>query len=114
MGTIQEIKKLEEQLVQAELVPDAKFFESILSDDIILDGQKAKAKVVAAHQPTGTAKFNKVEMSEMEIIDHGPAAVVTCVGSYTGPLWTGRIRFMRVWVKREQRWQVIAGTTQIL
>lgn len=51
----------------------------------LIDGEPAKAKVVAAHRPGAGPKFTKVEMSDFKIVDHGDAAVVTCKGSYEGP-----------------------------
>lgn len=109
MGTREEILKLEERLRQAELGPDAAFFEECLADDALLDGELAKAKVVAAHRATGSAKFTKVEMSQLRILDHGNAAVVTCQGRFEGPSGVHTLKFMRVWLKRD-RWQIIAGT----
>jgi hypothetical protein len=49
-------------------------------------------------------------MRDMQIIDHGMAAVVTCTGTYEGPQWSGTLKFMRVWLKRDVRWQIIAGS----
>ncbi|HET7538563.1 MAG TPA: nuclear transport factor 2 family protein [Polyangiaceae bacterium] len=80
-----EILALEEQLRQAELAPDPAFFERRLADDAVLDGQLQKSKVIAAHQPTGTAKFTKVEMSNFRLHEHGPAVVVTCTGCMKAP-----------------------------
>ncbi|MBV9584460.1 MAG: nuclear transport factor 2 family protein [Alphaproteobacteria bacterium] len=110
MSTVDEIATLEERLHQAELAPDPAFFEEILADDLLIDGQRAKAKIVAAHQPGAGPKFTRVEMSDFEIVDHGTAAVVTCMGRYEGPQWSGTLKFMRVWLKRDGRWQIIAGT----
>jgi len=110
MSTIDEIRALEELLRQAELGPDPEFFAEILDDNAVLDGQRAKAQVVAAHQPGDIPKFTKVEMRDMQIIDHGMAAVVTCTGTYEGPQWSGTLKFMRVWLKRDGRWQIIAGS----
>ncbi|MBV9018738.1 MAG: nuclear transport factor 2 family protein, partial [Alphaproteobacteria bacterium] len=61
-------------------------------------------------QPGAGPKFTRVEMSDFEIVDHGTAAVVTCMGRYEGPQWSGTLKFMRVWLKRDGRWQIIAGT----
>jgi hypothetical protein len=76
---VAEIAQLEERLRQAELGPDAKFFEEVLDDNLVLvseDGQPffAKPKVVDAHQPGAGPKFTRVEMIDMEIIDHGARA----------------------------------------
>ena len=116
MNTIQsEIAALEERLRLAELGPDPKFFEEVLADEAVLvsgDGQPflAKSKVVEAHQPGKGPKFRRVEMSDVNIVDHGSAAVVTCRGSYETPESTITIQFMRVWLKKGNRWQIIAGS----
>ena len=110
-----EIAALEESLRLAELGPDPKFFEEALADDVVLvaqDGQPsmAKSKVVEAHRPGKGQKFTRVEMSDMKIVDHGVAAVVTCKGKFEGPQFTGTLKFMRVWLKKGNRWQIIAGS----
>jgi len=110
MDTVKEILEVEEDLRLAELGPDPAFFERHLADEAMLDGQKIKAKVVAAHRPGAGPKFTKVEMSDFNIVDHGVAAVVTCTGRYEGPQWSGTLKFMRVWLKKGDTWQIIAGT----
>jgi hypothetical protein len=115
MSTVQtEIIALEEQLRLAELGPDPKFFEDALADDAVLvsDGQAAfaKSKVVEAHQPGRGPKFTRVEMSDMKILDHGTAAVVTCTGTYENAQNKVTLRFMRVWVRNNGRWQIVAGS----
>lgn len=112
MDITQQIIEMEEKLRQAELASDAAFFSAVLDDDAVLDGQKAKAKVVAAHSPGGPAKFTDVGMSAMSVTPQGDsAAVVTCTGAYTGAKGTFKIDFMRVWLKRGGDWKIIAGTT---
>jgi uncharacterized protein YchJ len=115
MSTVQtEIAALEECLRQAELGPDPTFFEHVLADDAVLvsDGHAALAKrtVVEAHQPANGTKFTRVEMSDMQIVDHGAAAVVTCTGRYEGPQASTTLKFMRVWLKKRDRWQIVAGS----
>src|SRR5687768_13587156 len=108
MSTIDEIRELERRLEKAELGPDPMFFEEILADEAIIDGQRAKKKIVEAHQPGPEPKFTEVHMSDLQIVDHGNAAVVTCKGTYVGPKGTATLGFMRVWLKRGGRWQIIA------
>jgi uncharacterized protein (TIGR02246 family) len=110
-----EITALEERLRLAELAPDPGFFEEALADDVVLvspDGQPSitKSKVVEAHQPGKGPKFTRVEMSGMRILDHGTAAVVTCQGTYEGPNSSVTLKFMRVWLKNDHRWRIIAGS----
>jgi hypothetical protein len=112
MSATDEILQLEESLRQAELGPDPRFFEDHLADDAVIDGQPLKAKVVEAHRPGSKApKFTRVEMSDFKLVEHGPAVVVTCQGFYEGPQFTGVLNFMRVWLKKDDRWQIIAAAT---
>jgi len=113
MSTREEIMHLEERLRQAELGPDPTFFEEYLADDVVLDGQQVKAKVVEAHRPgSGKGqKFTKVEMQYLTFVEHGPAVVLTCEGRYEGPQFTGTLKFMRVWLKQDGGWRIVAGST---
>ncbi len=116
MSTVQgEIAALEERLRLAELGPDPNFFEEVLADDAVLVSQGgqplfAKSKVVEAHQPGKGPKFTRVEMSDMSILDHGVAAIVTCQGTYEGPQSSATLKFMRVWLKKNNRWQIVAAS----
>jgi hypothetical protein len=115
MSTRSEILELEERLRQAELGPDPTFFQEALADEVILFDEKgqpalAKPKVVEAHQPGAGPKFTRVEMREMKVVDHGAAAVVTCEGTYEWAQGSVALRFMRVWLKQDGRWRVIAGS----
>lgn len=111
MGAVEEIMKLEGRLIEAELGPDPGFFEEILADDAVLDGQFMKAKIVEAHRPGKGPKFTKVEMRDYRYTDQGAAVVVTCTGTYEGPQWSGTLKFMRVWLNKGGKWQIIAGST---
>lgn len=111
----EEIWALEEQLRQAELGPDPGFFEAHLADEAIMltaDGKGAFAKrqIVEAHRPGGGPKFIRVEMSQMKIVGHECAAVVTCVGRYETAESSFNLRFMRVWVRKTAGWEIVAGT----
>jgi hypothetical protein len=110
VNSIEEIKELEDRLRLAELGPDPDFFAQALADDAILDGQQAKAQVIEAHRPGKGPKFTKVEMADFQFVDHGTAVVVTCSGTYAGPQWSGTLKFMRVWLKKNGKWQIIAGS----
>ncbi len=114
MSSVQsEIIKLEERLRLAELAPDPQFFEQVLADDVVLISQDdmllTKSNIVEAHH-IGKQKFLDVNMSDMNIIDHGMAAVVTCKGRYTTVQGSFTLTFMRVWLKKHDHWQIIAGS----
>ncbi len=55
-------------------------------------------------------KFTRVQMSDMQIIDHGSAAVVICNGEYETPAATQKLKFMRAWVKKPEGWRIVSGT----
>ena len=116
MSTVkQEIAALEERLRQAELGPNPEVFEELLAEDAMLVDQegraaRAKRKVVEAHRPGKGAKFTAVEISDLEIVEHGNAAVVTCTGRFIGAQFSGALKFMRVWLKKDGRWQIVAGS----
>jgi len=115
MTTVEtEIVTMEERLRQAELAPDPMFFEEALAEDAVLvsDGQEAfaKAKVVEAHRPGQGPKFTSVEISNSHIMDHGAAAVVTSHWTYEHAQGRFTLKFMRVWMKKNNRWQIIAGS----
>lgn len=46
----------------------------------------------------------------MTILDHGTAAVVTCTGTFEQAQGSATLAFMRVWVKRDGWWQIVAGS----
>jgi hypothetical protein len=111
----EEIRALEEQLRQAELGPDPGFFETHLADEAVMlmgkgNASFAKTQIVDAHRPGKGPKFIQVEMSEMKIIAHECAAVVTCAGTYATADAAFRLRFMRVWVRKAAGWRIVAGT----
>jgi hypothetical protein len=110
LGNVAEIRELEERLRLAELGPDASFFETYLDENVLLDGKRAKAMVVEAHRPGGSAKFTRVEMRDFELIDHGAVVVVTCEGEYEGPKGRFRLRFLRIWARKPEGWRIVAGT----
>ena len=116
MNSLQEdITALEERLRQAELGPDPQFFEEVLADNAVLvsqDGQSefGKAMVVEAHRPAGKPKFIGVEVNDSQIVDHGCAAVVTSRWTYENAQGRFTLKFMRVWMKKIDRWQIIAGS----
>lgn len=110
-----EIAVLEERLRQAELGPDPETFEDLLADNAVLVDQTgnaalAKRKVVEAHRAGNGPKFTALEISDLRIVDQGTVAVVTCTGKFEGPQWSGTLRFMRVWQRKNGRWQIVAGS----
>jgi hypothetical protein len=111
-NAIDEVKKLEDEMIQAELKPDPDYFSRVLDDDALIAGKKIKAFVVEHHQSGVAQKFTRVEMSDYNYINHGAAVVVTCKGQYDGPAGSTSLKFMRVWLKKPDGWKIITGTVE--
>jgi hypothetical protein len=110
-----EIIQLEERLRRAELEPDPAAFKELLDDEVVLTDESgrpffAKQKVVDAHRPGTGPKFTRVEITDVQIVDHGVAAVVTCTGTFEGPQGSFTLRFLRVWACKDGKWRIVAGS----
>jgi hypothetical protein len=115
MTTVEEITALEENLRHAELGPDPQFFKDVLADNVVLNNRPGWDRVMDAHRAGDTPKFTRVEMSDLDIRQHGDtAAVVTCKGKFEGPNWSGTLQFMRVWLKTDGAWKIIAGSVSTI
>lgn len=113
MSAVAEIAALEETLRLAELGPHLEVFERVLADNAALVDHNGspitKKQVVEAHRPGNGPKFTRVEMTNVNAVDNGDAVVVTCTGTYEGPQGAFTLKFLRVWLKTRDRWQIIAA-----
>ncbi len=109
-----ELASLEDRLEDAELGPDAAFYEEFVDDPALMiaanDISFSKSHILDAHRPGKGNNFTRVEMSDMKIIEHGTAAVVTGKGLYEGANGTHNLKFMRVWVSKPEGWRIVAGS----
>ena len=115
MSTVQEdILALEERLRLAELGPDPEVFNQLLADNVQIiaeDGESvSKKKIVDAHQPGKGSKFTDVKITDMKIVDHGMTTIVTCNGTYKSAQGSKTLKFMRVWLRKSDQWQIVAGS----
>jgi hypothetical protein len=111
--TREEIMHLEERLRQAELGPDPPSSRSIwrtMSSWMGCSSRRESSKRTARLRQ-GAEGLRRSTWKYGTFVEHGPAVVLTCEGHYEGPQFTGTIKFMRVWLKRDGRWQIIAGST---
>jgi hypothetical protein len=51
-----------------------------------------------------------VDITDVQIVDHGVAAVVTCTGTFEGPQGTFTLKFLRVWARKDGKWRIVAGS----
>ncbi|MEO6394026.1 MAG: nuclear transport factor 2 family protein [Pyrinomonadaceae bacterium] len=116
--TENELMQLERDIGTANVARDKKFFERIEAAECIFTdsggGITTRAEDIASlDQPPGDTKLIKYEVDEMKVFDYGKTAVV--FGRVTTTLKNkdreivNRSRFTDVFVKRDGRWQIVAG-----
>ena len=120
-----EIRELEAQFGRAVVAGDRSFYERVLAADFIHTSHSGQFKTREAWmaenkfenrpgkpQP-GKTYYEALDIDDLAVRIYGETAVVTGRSTPKGrtakgePI-RGRYRFLRVWVKRGGRWQVVA------
>jgi ketosteroid isomerase-like protein len=119
-----EIRELEAQFARAVVEGDHAFYERVLADDFTHTSHtgvfKTRTEFLAENkfaekEPSGTGRtrYDAYDVDDLAVRIYGDTAVVTGRLSPKGrtaqgqPI-TGQYRYLRVWVKRQGRWQVVA------
>jgi uncharacterized protein (TIGR02246 family) len=116
-----EVRQLEEQLRAAAVKGDAAAFERLLADDYTstsMNGLTRSKGEVIADLKSGAQKTESVSLENVKVRVYGDAAVLTAdrttKSTLRGQDNSGRQREVRVFVKRDGRWQaVVMQTTAI-
>ena len=125
LGAEREIRELEAQLSRAVVAGDCAFFERVLADDFTHtshSGQfKTRAQWMAENKfedqrgpaRPGKTTYEGFDVDDLAVRVYDDTAVVTGRTSPRGrnakgePI-RGQYRFLRVWVRRDGRWLVVA------
>ena len=111
----QQIKKLTDQLIAAELKADTNSYGKLLADDYT--GIYSNGRLVTKAQDTedlksGALKYESIDLREIKIRAYGDTAVavslVSTKGTYNGKSINADYRVTRVWVKRKGSWVSVA------
>jgi ketosteroid isomerase-like protein len=110
------IEALEEKLRQAMLDSDVQALDELIADDLVFTMHTGlmftKQDDLEGHR-SGSEKLIKVDTDDLKVSHYGDCAVVTIkaelAGTFNGQAFAGIYRYTRVWVKREDRWQIVAG-----
>jgi ketosteroid isomerase-like protein len=110
------LEELEETLRRAMLASDVATLESLIADDLIFGMHTGavitKAMDLDAHR-SGLLRLIALEPSEQRTARYGDTGVVSVrmhlVGEYDGATFAGSYRYLRVWAREGDRWQVVAG-----
>lgn len=110
------IENLEEKLRQSMLTSDVCTLDELIADDLVWTMHTGlvvnKQYDLEAHR-SGIFRFTKLDISDRQIHQYGDCVVVTLRAEIAGTLgdqiFSDTYRFTRVWVQRQQRWQIVAG-----
>ncbi len=111
------IENLEEKLRDAMLTSDVAVLDELIADDLVWTMHTgfvaSKQDDLEAHR-TGVFRFTTLEISDRQIHPYTDnCAVVTLKADITGTLngqaFSESYRFTRMWLQRQNRWQIIAG-----
>lgn len=124
-GAEREIRDLEAGFGRAVIQGDRAFFERALADDFTHTSHsgafktraqwmaEAKAGDRATEPRQGQTRYDSYDIDDLAVRFYGDTAVVT--GRTTprgrnsqGQPISGQFRYLRVWVKRQGRWQAVA------
>ena len=113
-STEAEIRELEEQVKQADVITDPDLLERLLIDGFTFTAQDGavytKDQVIQAHQPAGMRKFESFETSDLRIRAFENAAVVTVRADFVTPRMRLALLFTRFWLKVDGRWRIVGGS----
>ena len=106
---IMKIMKMEDQWVQSRGTKDPTTSKDLLTDDYLganLTGQ-AQTKQQFIDGVTAGAFPGKAEQTDRKVRIYGDTAVST--GFVTGVAGADKVRYIRVYVKRDNKWRLVAS-----
>jgi len=118
-ASAEEVKKqiiaLDQQLNDAAVQGNMKFFSKIMSEGYVgvaPNGMILSQSLIGAHYQAGTLRYESVVNSDIDIKVHDNCAVLTAISAVKGhdgdTDLSGVYRIMRVFLKRNGEWQIIA------
>lgn len=110
-----QIKKQEQNWAHATVKEGAVAVDQYEADDIIdtdPTGRVTDKTQDKTDLSSGDLKFQSIELSDLKVLVYGNTAVAagtsTVRGTYKGQDISGKYRFTDTWVKRDDKWQVVA------
>ena len=114
--TVEVIRKLDNERIQAQIHADAAALERIYADDFICVGPSGTARTkpqVISDFTSGDLRFQSITTEDVRVRVYGNAAVETGLSTMNGQDKGNAVphdtRFTRVWVKQHERWRLVAN-----
>jgi len=117
-----EIRGCEAQLCTAMLNSDLSALDVLIADDLLFVGPTGelatKAMDLELHR-TGNTRFHELIPKELEIRVWSEqfvlvAAKVFLSGTYLGNAFSGDYRYIRIWRKDQNNWQIAGGSVSAM
>ncbi len=113
---VEEIKRIDQERIQAQIHADAAALDRIYADDFIGIGPSGTVRTkpeVLADFTSHDLKFQSITTDDVRIRVYGNTVVETgrstMVGQDKGKVVPRDNRFTRVWVRRRGRWQIVTN-----
>lgn len=111
-----EIRRLEDRINRAIVEGDVAFFDRILAEEFTHTSQSGKFRTRAEWmkgREQGKSSYESFETEDAQVRIYADTAVVTGLSKAKwreadGQPRSGEYRFLRVWVRRDGRWQAVA------
>ncbi len=118
-----EIRQLEEELTQSEMSVDVNTLDRIYADDIMVTAPIGicvdKAAVMTeVRQAAEKAVVGRYDKDDLKVRTYGDTAVssyrMTAEATFEGTEIKRQLCITNVWMKRKERWQIVARHTASL
>lgn len=118
---IQEIMDVETKLKASMLASDTIALNELLSSELVfinhLGLRVSKQDDIALHS-SGLLSIQSIEFSNLQIVPYQNIALVyvntEIQGTYDGVVANGEFAFSRVWLKQNNKWQVISAHSTVI
>ena len=122
MDILKEIESLEQQIYEAMHNGDTDVIGRVIADDMLFtahNGEVFTKEMDIQAYKTGIIKINSVIPSQqvIKVLNDTTVAVSVLLeisGVFNGQPSSGKFRFMRVWLKKENNWQAVVGQSTML
>jgi len=111
----QQIKKLTDQIIAAQLKADTNSYEKLLADDYTAirgDGTLSTKAQDIENFKSGAVKYERADVRDSKVRVYGDTAVITSLlffkGTTSGKPFSGDVRSTRIWVKQKGNWKCVA------
>ena len=115
-GVVEEIKRVDQERIHAQVNADAVALDRIYADDFIgigPSGTLRTKKDVLSDFTSGSLRFQSITTDDVRIRVYGNAAVETGLstmkGQDAGKVVPEENRFTRVWIKQGGRWRLVSN-----